>query len=150
MRYLSARLCLLHVLLCVVTTSAGCMDKQATTSSDSGDQPAKLKTTDEIGEFEERDGETVVSSEVTISNPITGPLEAYEPLKQKVSVLAVQHALELFRATNDRYPKDHDEFMTQVIKANSIKLPQLSGGKRYEYDVENHQLVVVRDADPGS
>ena len=47
----------------------------------------------------------------------------------------------LFRSGH--FPKDYDEFMTQIIKANNIQLPVLPGGKQYQYDVENHRLVVV-------
>jgi hypothetical protein len=40
-------------------------------------------------------------------------------------------------------PKDHEEFMTQIIKKNNIQLPVLPGGRQYQYDVENAELVVV-------
>lgn len=85
----------------------------------------------------------MVDSKVKVSNPITGALEAYEPLKQQVAGLGIDHAVRLFQATEGRYPKDHEEFMTRVIKQNNIRLPQLSTGKSYKYDVENHKLVVV-------
>lgn len=44
---------------------------------------------------------------------------------------------------HERYPKDHEEFMTQIIKANNINLPVLPGGRKYQYDVENHELVII-------
>ena len=31
----------------------------------------------------------------------------------------------MFHAANDRYPKDLNEFMTEIIKANNISLPKL-------------------------
>lgn len=114
-----------------------------------GDDPApaeaKKKTTVDIGEFKEREGEETVSSKVTITNPITGALEAYEPLKQRTAELAIEHSVRLYQAEHGHFPKNHDEFMTQIIQRNSIKLPKLSGGKRYEYDVENHRLMVVQE-----
>jgi hypothetical protein len=33
--------------------------------------------------------------------------------------------------------------MEKIIKANNIQLPVLPGNKIYQYDVENHKLVVV-------
>ena len=103
------------------------------------------KTTDDIGEFNPDDGKETVDSKVKISNPITGALEAYGPLKQQAAELGVTKAVQLFHALEGRYPKDHDEFMTRIIKENHIRLPVLGAGKKYEYDVANHELVVVRD-----
>ncbi len=31
--------------------------------------------------------------------------------------------MDLYQAENDRYPKDYDEFMKEIIKANNIALP---------------------------
>ncbi len=106
---------------------------------------AKPKTTDEIGEFDPADGKQVVDSRVRISNPITGALEAYQPLKEQVAGLGIDHAVNLFYATEGRYPKDHDEFMNRIIRENQIRLPVLGSGKSYEYDVANHKLVVVTE-----
>ena len=55
----------------------------------------------------------------------------------------IKQAVELHRAANGSYPKDHDEFMSKVIKQNGIQLPVLPGGRQYQYDVENHELIVV-------
>ena len=57
--------------------------------------------------------------------------------------MGIDHAVRIFHATEGRYPKDYDEFMQKVIKANNINLPVLPGGAKYQYDVENHKLVVV-------
>ena len=106
---------------------------------------AKPKTTDEIGEFNAEDGKQVVDSKVKISNPITGALEAYQPLKEQIAGLGIDHAVNLFYATEGRYPKDYDEFMNRIIRENQIRLPVLGTGKSYEYDVANHKLVVVTE-----
>ena len=50
--------------------------------------------------------------------------------------MAIEHAVKLFEATNARYPKDHEEFMSEIIKANNIKLPQLPADREYKYDVK--------------
>ncbi|MEQ9410623.1 MAG: hypothetical protein RIK87_23000 [Fuerstiella sp.] len=127
--------------LCLIV-STGCMEERTEPAA-----KAKLKTTDDIGEYTPEEGQETVDSKVKVSNPITAPLEAYEPLKQQVAEMGVTHAVQMFHALEGRYPKDHDEFMTKVIRQNNIRLPALGAGKRYEYDVANHQLMVVRDAE---
>ncbi len=102
-----------------------------------------LGKTDKIGEFDPAGGRQVSDSAVTISNPLTGALEAYGPLVEQISKMGIHQAVEMFRATNGRYPKDHDEFMQKVIREGGIRLPKLPGGAEYQYDVENHKLVVV-------
>ena len=132
----------------VLLTLPGCM------KTDSGDtvEPAVqqkstpgVRTTDEIDEFDPAANNDLADTEVKVTNPITGPLEAYGPLKLQVAELGITQAVEMFRATEGRYPKDHDEFMQKVIKANRIRLPEPNAGQRYQYDVKNHKLVVVQE-----
>lgn len=105
---------------------------------------ANVKTTDDIGEFDPKAKNEIVDSDVEISNPITGALEAFGPLKQQISGIAVTQAIEMFRATEGRYPKNYQEFMSKVIQANQIRLPVPGKGLQYQYDVQNHTLVVVK------
>lgn len=100
------------------------------------------KTTD-IGEFDPNATAKVSDSKINATDPITAPTSAYGPMLERISKSHIEHALNLFNATEDHYPKDHEEFMEKIIKANKIELPVLPGGKRYQYDVENHKLVVV-------
>ncbi len=118
---------------------AGCVDSTPTA-------PRK-KTTDKIGEFDPNAGNQVVKPEVKITNPITGPLEAYGPIVQKVAALGIEHAVNLFNASEGRYPNSYEEFMTRIIKENKIQLPILSAGLEYQYDVENHKLVVIQSGE---
>jgi hypothetical protein len=101
------------------------------------------KKTQNIGQFDPNANAKVSNSKIDASDPVTAPLSAYGPMLESLSKSTIAHALNLFNATEGRYPKDHDEFMTQIIKANNIQLPVLPGGKQYQYDVENHRLVVV-------
>ena len=101
------------------------------------------KTTDDIGEFDPKAENKIVEPKVKITNPVTGALEAYGPAVQRISESEIAHALNFYNAEHDRYPKDYEEFMEQIIKANRIKLPVLPGKKKYQYDVENHKLIVV-------
>ena len=58
----------------------------------------------------------------------------------------IPEALKLFKAmdANGRGPKSHDEFMTQIIQANQIPLPQLNPGQRYVYNPQTEELMVER------
>lgn len=127
---------------CFVLLSAGCMEslEQQTKKS-----PNRIigKKTQEIGKFDPNAGLEVSDSEVHVTNPITGPLEAYGPTVEQISKMQIDHAVQLFHAEHARYP-DYDEFMTEIIRKNNIQLPVLPGGAKYQYDEENHALVVVK------
>ncbi|MCP4782098.1 MAG: hypothetical protein GY903_11250 [Fuerstiella sp.] len=131
--------------LLLLVMSTGCADSVEPQTAQPK-QSAKLKTTDDIGEFKADDGKQTVSSKVKISNPITGALEAYAPMKQQLGELKIKQSVDFFNASEGRYPKDHEEFMTKVIKANNIRLPALGPGKQYQYDVQNHALMVVTES----
>ncbi len=101
------------------------------------------KMTDDIGEF--KPGE---SKEADISIDSSSPLQAmtsgaYKNILGRAAQIQITQAINIFNALHDRYPKDHEEFMEQIIKANGITLPVLPGGVQYQYDVENHELKIV-------
>lgn len=68
---------------------------------------------------------------------------AYVTIIGQTSVLRIQHAMDLYHAENDHYPKDYDEFMAVIIKANAIVLPQLPSYQKYGYDENEHKLVIL-------
>lgn len=130
--------------ICVALT-AGCMESLEEQTKKS---PNSIigKTTQDIGEYDPNAGNKVQSGKVNITNPVTGPLQAYGPIVQQISTLGIEHAVNLFHASEGRYPKDHDEFMQRIIKENQIQLPVLPGELKYQYDVANHKLMVVEIA----
>ena len=83
------------VILGLWSAAAGCSDLAGPSQSNA---PAKPKTTTDIGEFDPAADNDVVSDQVKISNPITGALEAYQPLKRKIAGLGIDHAVGLFHA----------------------------------------------------
>ncbi|QDU62866.1 hypothetical protein Pan216_37390 [Planctomycetes bacterium Pan216] len=102
------------------------------------------KTTQKIGEFDEKaDKEKVSDSKVRITSPVLPAMQAYGPALEQISKTVIKQAIDLFHATNGRYPKDYDEFMSEIIKKNNIKLPVLPAGAEYKYNVEEHKLEVV-------
>lgn len=122
----------------------GCIDEPKPSSS-AAKGPPKLKTTQDVGEFNAGDGKEISDSKVKVTNPLTAGLEAYQPLKEQVAGFGVDKAISLFHALEGRYPKDHAEFMSAIVKQNNLRLPKLPAGKSYEYDVANHKLLIVLD-----
>jgi hypothetical protein len=75
------------------------------------------------------------------------PAKAYFSMREKaIFQIAVPQALQFFEAQHGSGPKTHDQFMTDVIQANGIALPELPPGQRYVYDPEAKELMVERPA----
>ena len=134
--------CLLVILPLAILPVCGCMQSLEEQTKKS-DKSIIGKKTQDIGNFDPKADNKVSDSKVEITNPITGGLEAYGPMLEQISKTHIQQAVDLYHAENGGYPKDYNEFMEKVIKPNNIKLPVLPGTKKYQYDVENHKLVVV-------
>ena len=83
------------------------------------------------------------TTKVTAKDYISLQGNAYVAIIGKTSVLSIQQALDLYHAENDRYPRDYDEFMTGIIKANNIALPKLPPYQEYGYDEKEHKLVIL-------
>ncbi|MDZ4688592.1 MAG: hypothetical protein SH850_26260 [Planctomycetaceae bacterium] len=101
------------------------------------------KTTQDIGEFDKTAGAQVSESTIETSDPLSATMSTYAVAIDKTSKLKIEHALNIYNATEGRFPKTYDEFMEQIIKPNDIRLPVLPGGRKYQYDVEKHELVIV-------
>ena len=110
-------------------------------------KPSPPPAAGEIGEFDPNAGKEVVTLDAKVTDPITGPLEILKKARVEIPMLAIEHALNLYNAAEGRFPQSHDEFMTQIISANNIRLPVLPSGLAYQYDVEGHRLVIVNTAD---
>ena len=129
------------LMCCVVLLCSGCVPQKA--EEKPKPKPIVGETTQDIGEFDPNAGQEVSDGKVEL-NMITGAAGAYGSLIQKTSDIHIKRAVDLFNAAEGRYPKDHEEFMTEVIKKNQIRLPMLPHGSAYKYDVQNHALVVVK------
>jgi hypothetical protein len=124
---------------------AGCMESLEKQTAKSKDGIVGKKTQD-IGKFDPNARQQVSDSKINASMPGTAAVGAYGPTMERISKIEIDHAINLFQAENGRYPKDYDEFMEKIIKANNIQLPVLPAKGQYKYDEENHCLVVVREA----
>jgi hypothetical protein len=89
----------------------------------------------------------VASTKIVAKDPFTLAGNAYVSIIGRASQLQIEHALNLFHGANDRYPKDLDEFMTEIIKANGISLPKLPLHQDYGYDEKEHKLIIIEYPD---
>ena len=90
-----------------------------------------------------KEGTTVATTKITAKDPITLPSNAYAIMIGQASILNMQHAMDFYHAANDRYPRDYNEFMNEIITANNIALPQLPYYQKYGYDEKEHKLARV-------
>jgi hypothetical protein len=152
-RLISRTIILFAAVTVCLPTLAGCQ-KPAEPAVDQQKQAAKKdnrgifgKTTQDIAEYDGAAGAVIDDGKVDegqLATPGIGALAGYGPAAQLAAKQGVEKALQLFQAMHDRYPNSHDEFVQKVIKANNLRLPVLPGGRQYQYDVENHKLVVVK------
>jgi hypothetical protein len=140
---------------CLLTT-AGCEEQprdtggKATSSSKSSRSGIIGKRTQEIANAKteiEQKGAKVASTKIVAKDPITLQGNAYVSIIGRNSQLMIEHALDLYHATNDRYPRDYDEFMAEIIKANNIALPLLPPYQKYGYDEKEHKLIILEYED---
>lgn len=73
---------------------------------------------------------------------VTTPISAYFQVQEQLVFQQVTHAMKLYEAEHGEKPKTEEEFMTKVIKANSLKLPTLPEGSKYKYDPKSGELLV--------
>lgn len=106
-------------------------------------------TTQDIKKFDPNAANQKVSDGTfKVTDPISAPLVAYGPALERSFIPLINHDIEMFHALEGRYPKDYNEFMEKIIKANDRKLPVLPSGKRWVYDEKSHELKVVQDLVP--
>lgn len=79
------------------------------------------------------------------SGVLVTPAKAYFTLRERaIFDISIPQAVSLFEGTEGRKPKSQEEFMTRIVQANNIQLPQLAPGSSYYYDAQQGELMVVR------
>jgi|SRR5579864_4197162 len=113
-------------------------------------RPVIGKTTQDIRAAEpelRNGGAKIATMKVTAKDPITLQGNVYVTSIGRISVMKIQHALDLYYATNEKYPKDLKEFMEEIIQPNGIRLPTLPYYQEYAYDEKEHKLVILEYPD---
>jgi hypothetical protein len=98
-------------------------------------------------EAEKQKGAQIATTKITAKDPITLPGNAYVTIIGRTSILQIEQAMNLYKATNDRYPKDFAEFKAEIIQANHLALPTLPYYQEYGYNEKEHKLVILEYPD---
>ncbi len=81
------------------------------------------------------------------AGPIATPISTYFRVRERIAFdIQIPHSMNLYKASEGRAPKTHEEFMEKIIKANQIHLPTLPEGQHYMYDPKQEQLMVIEPA----
>lgn len=88
-------------------------------------------------------GAQPASPRIVSKDPIRLQGNAYVSIVGQAAVGNMKHAVDLFRAENDRYPKDYEEFMSAIVRPQGIALPQLPPYQKYAYDENEHTLIIM-------
>jgi len=88
-----------------------------------------------------------VRAEMSITSQGIGiAADAYRTSVGKGAMIAVTQKMQHFQALRDRKPRDHKEFMDEIIapgKPDELQLPMLPYYQEYAYDPEACELVVI-------
>jgi hypothetical protein len=84
----------------------------------------------------------VASQKITAKDPITLQGNAYVTSIGQIAINNIKHAMDLYYAENGRYPANHQEFMTEIIEKNQIRLPKPPYYQEYRYDEKTHELKI--------
>lgn len=66
----------------------------------------------------------------------------YFESKHKIFHIQVQNQMKTFNAIHDRYPKDHEEFLKEIIEPIGMPIPEMPEGQEAIYDPVDHTLKV--------
>ena len=74
---------------------------------------------------------------------ITTPAKAYLRVPDRIAFeIQIPHAMNLYKAEHESFPKTHEQFMKDIIEANQIKLPELPPDSKYVYDPTTGELMI--------
>jgi hypothetical protein len=77
---------------------------------------------------------------------ITTPIAAYVTVREKIPMIQIEHGLKIYKAQNDRPPKDFAEFTQEILNPANITLPALNPGDSYFFDPKqgDHGVLMIR------
>ena len=70
-------------------------------------------------------------------------LGAYWSVQEMIALDRIKHDMQIYKAAEGNYPKNMDEFMEKIIKPANIKLPLLPAGRRYVYDPNSEDYLMI-------
>ncbi len=76
-----------------------------------------------------------------------GPATLLNFEQKAVLDIQIPQAIQLFKASEGRFPKSHEEFMQKIVEANRLVLPELPAGAVYRFNPEKGELWVYPEAE---
>lgn len=136
-------------MIAILVLAVGCEPLPAEKPPEPKVQPRKTvgKTTQKVLDLAEAKTKGGVPADITAERSgleaVTG---AYRSAVGQVSILAVEHKMQLDRAEHGSSPKTHADFMKRIIQPggpDGISLPLLPYYQEYAFDPERQGLVIV-------
>ena len=74
---------------------------------------------------------------------ITEPIHQYFMMNDRINFMNIQHQADIWKAAhNNKYPKNKDEYIKEILVPCNVDLPELPPGHRYVYDAQKGELDV--------
>ncbi|MDR1384272.1 MAG: hypothetical protein LBJ67_10605 [Planctomycetaceae bacterium] len=121
----------------ILENNAGAEQKTETATSSSEQQSEETHRTFQVGDGKK--GHYEEFGRISIFQRTIGTMYRTQ---ERMDGNLIKHAMDLYKAEHDSFPKTHEEFMTQIIEYNHIKLPELKEGCRYEYNPQSGELEI--------
>lgn len=138
---------LLNLLLILVAIGLiGCSKPASPSTAQTQSEPAEVVAQKAVAGVGKK-GQSLKDNQ-GIAKVISGPAAAYFNVEQKaVLEWQIPQALQMYKASEGRFPKNHQEFMERIVDANKLSLPELPKGAVYRFDPEKGELWVYPEND---
>ncbi|HEV3167758.1 MAG TPA: hypothetical protein VGZ22_27385 [Isosphaeraceae bacterium] len=150
---LTRKLCLWLLPLAALLVAPGCDEEPAPSKPQIKTRGILRQTTQDVRPAApeiQQGGAREAPTKITVKDPITMPGHVYVMAVNKLTASQVHEALELYRGEHGDYPKNHQEFMDEVLKKgkpDAMRLPTLPYYQEYGYDEVNHKLIILEYPD---
>jgi hypothetical protein len=135
-----------NLLVCLLIVS-GCQNAPETADQPQPAPPAPALEAQRAAAGVGKQGEKLLGHNEA-QRIISGPASELFQLRQRaVFDIQIPQALNLFKATNGRAPRNHEEFVKQVLEPNGIVLPELRAGMAYQFNPEREELWVYPESE---
>jgi hypothetical protein len=130
------------LILLLTAIVAGCQSSDDTTQQTEASPPPPVMPAQRAEAGVGKQGEKLLGHNQA-QRIISGPASELFQLRQRaVFDIQIPQAMSLYKATNGRAPRSHEEFMKQIIEPNGIVLPELRDGMIYGFNPEREELWV--------
>lgn len=129
----------------VAATNSGCEDP----SPKKAKTPVTKRKTQDIRDSSAEQAKGAVARPIGTGGlgapggPQTALGSSYGAGVSAASAIEIKSGIEAYYAENFDYPKNHEDFMENVVKKYMIRLAELPGHQKYAYNVEKHVLEIL-------